>query len=162
MENNSFEFTTEIDIEAPPELVFRFFTESDLVTRWHGTYAECDARSGGVFFLNVTGEDTKIGEFVEVDPPHRVVFTWGHEAGLDDFQPGSSTVEATFEPITSGTRVRIRHHSIPTQHHRDTHKVGWGHYLGRLAKVAAGNDAGVDPWRKCDPPQAQAEQRTGG
>jgi hypothetical protein len=27
------------------------------------------------------------------------------------------------------------------------HRAGWEHYLPRLALVASGGDAGVDPWR---------------
>lgn len=152
MQTRTFEFSTAIEIDAPPELVFRFFTESELVERWHGTQAECDARPGGLFFLNVTGADIKIGEFIELDPPKRLVFTWGHEHGIDDFPPGSSTVVVTLEPIKQGTRVHIHHYGLPSEEQRDSHRLGWAHYLGRLGIVAAGNDPGPDAWRKCDPP----------
>lgn len=148
MTNKTFEFTTEIDIQAAPEVVYRFFTESDLVKRWHGVDADCDPRPGGIFLLNVTGVHLKVGQFVELDPPHRIVFTWGHPEGVDNFPPGSSTVEIRFEPISTGTRLHLRHHHFPTATHRNEHRVGWSHYLGRLSNVAAGIDPGPDPWRR--------------
>ena len=43
----SFEITREIDIDASPEIVFRFFTEPALLERWLCVQAEVDARPGG-------------------------------------------------------------------------------------------------------------------
>ena len=83
----SFEFHTEIEIEASPELVYRFFVEAELLERWHGVHAETDPRPGGRFLLNVTGADTTRGEFLELEPGRRVVFTWGF------LEAGSTTVE---------------------------------------------------------------------
>jgi uncharacterized protein YndB with AHSA1/START domain len=52
-----------------------------------------DPRPGGTFRVEANGRDVVIGEYVEVDPPHRVVFTWGFE-GADPFvAPGSTRVE---------------------------------------------------------------------
>ena len=87
MRPETFEFTTEIEIDASPELVYRFFTEAELLERWHGVHAETDPRPGGKFLLNVTGQDITRGEFLELDPPKRLVFTWGFQ------EAGSTTVE---------------------------------------------------------------------
>ena len=51
----SFEITREIDIDASPEMVFRFFTEPALLERWLCAQAEVDAHPGGSYVFNVTG-----------------------------------------------------------------------------------------------------------
>ena len=38
-----------------------------------------------------------IGEYLEVDPPNRVVFTWGFEGTEPFVEPGSTRVEVTLE-----------------------------------------------------------------
>ena len=69
----------ETEIEARPETVFGFFTEPDKMVRWMGSSAELDPRPAGVFRVDIRGEWVARGEFVEVVPHERVVFTWGWE-----------------------------------------------------------------------------------
>jgi hypothetical protein len=57
--------------------------------------------------------------------------------------PGSTRVE--FELVPNGT-LRLRHRHLPSAEAAASHAHGWGHYLGRLAAVAAGEDPGSDPW----------------
>ena len=79
--------THEVHIDAEPETVFAFFTDPDKMIQWKGRRAELDPRPGGVYRVDVTGEHVARGEYVELDPPHRVVFTWGWEGG-DAVPPG--------------------------------------------------------------------------
>jgi uncharacterized protein YndB with AHSA1/START domain len=93
---------------------------------------------------------TASGEFVELDPPHRLVFTWGWEPGEDGAHPvppGSSTIEISLEREGAGTRLRFTHRDLPSAESAQTHEVGWDHYLARLVTAAAGGDPGPDPWR---------------
>jgi uncharacterized protein YndB with AHSA1/START domain len=46
-----------------------------------GEQATFDVRPGGIYRVGVIPGNTARGEFVEVDPPHRLVFTWGWEDG---------------------------------------------------------------------------------
>ena len=66
---------------------------------------------GGTFSLDVRGNPAR-GEYVEVDPPHRVVFTWGIE-GRGDFPPGSSTVEVVLQADGDETVVTLTHRDLP-------------------------------------------------
>src|SRR5689334_15173191 len=67
-----------VRIEAPPEMVFDFLTDPDRMPQWMGFGAELDPRPGGVFRCEVVRRAlTACGEFVAVERPHRVVFTWG-------------------------------------------------------------------------------------
>jgi uncharacterized protein YndB with AHSA1/START domain len=135
----------EVRIDAPPDVIFKFFVDPEHMVRWMGVDADLDARAGGVFRVNVTGQDVARGEYVEVSPNERVVFTWGWEGEGNPVRPGSSTVEVTLVPDGSVTVVRLRHLGLPGGP-EDQHAEGWDHYLGRLAVAAADGDAGADPW----------------
>lgn len=135
--------TQEIVIGAPPDTVFPFFTDPDRMVRWMGTDAELDARPGGGFRVLVSGKYNAVGEYVEVDPPGRVVFTWGWEGADLAVPPGASTVEITLTPEGDGTKVVLVHRDL-TEQAAGPHDHGWQHYLPRLAIAASGGDAGPD------------------
>lgn len=133
----------EVRIEAPPETVFAFFTDPEKMRRWKGRTAQLDARPGGIYRVDISDRDVAVGEYVEVDPPRRVVFTWGWE-GNEHVPPGSSTVEVTLTPDGSGTIVHLVHRDLPTEA-TEVHAEGWRHFLPRLQVAAAGGDPGPDP-----------------
>ena len=58
-----------------------------------GQRAELQAIPSGGFAVDINGVPVR-GEYLEVDPPHRVVISWGM-AGSDDLPPGGSRVEFT-------------------------------------------------------------------
>src|SRR5919198_26603 len=64
----------EIRIAAPPEVVFPYFTDPARMVHWMGVAALLDPRPGGTFRIEANGRDVVRGEYVEVDPPRRVVF----------------------------------------------------------------------------------------
>jgi uncharacterized protein YndB with AHSA1/START domain len=139
----------EVRIAARPETVFEFFTDPEKMIRWKGRRAELDPRPGGVYRVEINEQAVALGEYVEVDPPGRIVFTWGWEGqesgrGEHAVPPGSSRVEITLEPHGDGTLVRLRHLDLPPQS-REIHGQGWDLYMGRLAVAAAGGDPGPDP-----------------
>ena len=85
------------------------------------------------------------GEFVSVEPPTRVVFTWGWEGEGNPIPPGASTVEVTLTPDGDGTVLRLVHRDLPLEA-QGAHADGWDHFLPRLVEAAAGRDPGRDPW----------------
>jgi uncharacterized protein YndB with AHSA1/START domain len=121
-----------VRIAAPPEVVFPYFTDPALATKWIAESAVLDPRPGGSFSIDVRGNPAR-GTYVEVDPPHRVVFTWGVE-GATDFPPGSSTVEVVLVAENDGTVVTLTHRDLP-QSYRESHQSGWSEFLGLLAPV---------------------------
>ena len=127
-------------IEASPETVFAFFTDPEKLTRWLADEATLDPRRGGVCHQIHIGQDGKRysmrGEFVEVSPPERVVFTWGFENEDMDLRPGASTVEVTLEPRDAGTWLKLVHRDLP-ESERGDHDAGWGTMLDRLAAAVA-------------------------
>jgi len=139
----------EVRIAARPETVFEFFTDPEKQLLWMGRRAELDARPGGIYLVEINDQATARGEFLEVEPPGRVVFSFGWEGqqageGEHGVPPGSSRVEVTLEPEGDGTLVRLRHLDLPEQA-REMHGQGWQLYLDRLQIAAAGGDPGPDP-----------------
>ena len=135
----------ELRIAAPPEVVFPYFTDPARMVSWMGVAALLDPRPGGTFRVEANGRDVVIGEYLEVDPPHRVVFTWGFEGAEPFVEPGSTRVEVTLESDGDGTRLTLSHHGL-ADGARDAHAQGWSHYLARLGPVAAGHPSEPDPW----------------
>ena len=129
-----------IHIDAPPESVYEHFTRPDLLIRWMGESAQLEAKPGGSFAVDITGQKVR-GEYLELDPPHRLVISWGY-AGSDEVPPGSSTVEVRFIATGGGTLVELEHRDLP-EARRPEHVVGWRHYLARLAQEDPGADPGM-------------------
>jgi len=134
-----------IRIEARPETVFRYFVEPERMCAWMGISAEVDPRPGGRYRVDVNGTGFAVGEFVEIVPDERVVWTWGWE-GNTGLPPGSSTVEITLVPDGDATVVRLRHSGLPDADAEKKHRHGWEHYSDRLSAAAAGGDPGPDEW----------------
>lgn len=136
-------YRTSVDIAAPPEAVYPYLTQAEAIVAWMGDYAVLDAVPGGVFHLDINGVLVR-GNYLELDPPHRLLISWGH-AGSDRLPPGSSTVEITLTPIPDGTRVTVEHRDLPADEAAQ-HAVGWAHFLTRLSAAARGDDPGPDPF----------------
>jgi uncharacterized protein YndB with AHSA1/START domain len=133
-----------IAIDASPETVWEFFVDPQKLMRWMGIDAELDAQAGGIYRCTVIPGHPARGEFVEVDKPNRVVFTWGWD-GNETLPPGSSKVEVELQPEGNGTSVHFLHREL-TAEQAASHAQGWDHYLERLELAAAGGDPGDDPW----------------
>ena len=135
----------EIRIEARPETVFAYFTDPARMVRWMGTDAVLDPRPAGVCRLSMAAGAVISGEFVEVVPFSRVVFTWGWEGDLFRVPPASTRVEVSLVPDGDATIVRIVHHELPAVA-AAAHAAGWEHYAERLKVAATGGDPGPDEW----------------
>jgi uncharacterized protein YndB with AHSA1/START domain len=134
--------TATVHIDAPPDRVFAFFTRPDAIRRWMGEAATLEPHPRGRFDLDVRGAPVR-GHYLEVDPPHRLLFSWGY-AGSAVLPPGASTVEVRFTAEAGGTRVELEHRDLQPSE-VPGHTVGWAHYLRRLRIAATGGEPGVDP-----------------
>src|SRR4029450_9925830 len=143
----------EVRIQARPETVFEFFVDPEKMKRWKGTEAELDPRPGGTYRVGgIAGGATVVGEFVEIDPPRRLVFTWGWE-GDEEVPPGSSTVEVTLTPDGDATVLHLVHRDLPAgQGPRDME--GWEHFVPRLG-------GGGGAWRAGSPAPGGSSRRRG-
>jgi uncharacterized protein YndB with AHSA1/START domain len=102
------------EFDAPPERVFRAYTEPDLVAKWLGPRRlemridEYDARTGGSYrYVHRDSDGTEYafrGVFHEVRPVDRMVQTFTFE----DYPDGVALETATFEDLGGRTRVTTR------------------------------------------------------
>jgi uncharacterized protein YndB with AHSA1/START domain len=129
-----------VDIAAPIERVFRGISDpTELVTWWGSpdTYQteawDSDFRVGGKWEARGRGREGRPyavrGEFLVIDPPHRLVQTWSYD--WDAAQ--TTTVSYQLEAIEGGTRLTVRHSGFGA-HHADcrSHGEGWQMVLGWL------------------------------
>ena len=133
-----------LHVAAPPEMVFSYFTDPGRYIQWMGTSAELEPVPGGCYRVAMRDGVEAAGEFVEVDPPHRLVFTWGwtHDRAVP---PGTTRVVVTLRAEHGGTRVVLRHYGLPDDGQCEHHRKGWLLYLGRLDLRLQGGDPGPDP-----------------
>jgi uncharacterized protein YndB with AHSA1/START domain len=135
--------TAEVRIGAPPEAVFPFFTDPDKMIRWLGDKALMEVDPAGAYRIEAADAYAISGSILEVDSPYRVTFTWGFPGEGSPLPPGSSTVEVVLTADGPETIVRVTHRDLP-EALQSLHRIGWGHYLPRLATIFAGDDPGED------------------
>jgi uncharacterized protein YndB with AHSA1/START domain len=118
-------------IAAPPEAIFPFLIEPEKMLRWMGTEARLEPTPGGEFWVNVIGDDVAVGTYTLIDPPTRVVFTWGWQ-GSDEVPPGSTTVTIDLTVDGADTIVELRHDGLSGDLAL-RHNEGWSNFLPLLA-----------------------------
>jgi uncharacterized protein YndB with AHSA1/START domain len=141
-------FSTEIEIDAAPEVVFDHFVRPELLVRWMGDFARLEGNDGGVFSVDINGVLIR-GHFVQLRKPGLIEIAWG-EAGNAAMPPGATRLVITIEPRGPFSTLRLAHSGL-TPEEATKHAIGWPHFLERLAVAARGDDPGVDPW-KDEPP----------
>lgn len=142
----SLSINRELAIAARPETVWGLLTDPRQAILWMGCTASYDLRPGGRYRVEVIPGHVATGEFVTIEPPRRLVYTWGWEGGSGTVSPGSTTVVFELVPRGEGTLLRFSHRDLPTAAAVASHTRGWEHYLPRLIAAAAGGDPGVDSW----------------
>jgi uncharacterized protein YndB with AHSA1/START domain len=126
----------ELRIAASPEIVYEYFVDPAKLVRWMGRSAQAEPTPGGLFRVDYNGSDIARGTYLDVEPPRRVVFSWGWEMPGDAVPPGASVVDVTLTPDGDGTIVRLRHSGLPTAS-IDGHAEGWDYFLPTLAATVA-------------------------
>jgi uncharacterized protein YndB with AHSA1/START domain len=132
-------------IPAPPERVFEYWTEPELVAKWFGPgdfdvpSSQLDLRPGGKWRTTIRSPEGKLrtvsGVYSAIDPPRRLVFTWVWDD--DDGVRGHETqVTVTLEPTPGGTRLRLVQEDFQNREVRDLHNGGWGSSLSKLQRLA--------------------------
>lgn len=152
-------------IEADPETVFRFFSDSQRWASWWGNGSTIEARVGGRVFIRHPGGVEVSGEVTEVQPPRRIAFTYGYATGKAS-PAETSLVTIRLEPEARGTTRLHLSHAFAEGAMRDEHVQGWRYQLslfGNLvaSEVFAGAAELVDGWFAAwsDPEAATREAR---
>jgi uncharacterized protein YndB with AHSA1/START domain len=130
-------------IEARPETVWRYWTDPARMCEWWGATAELEPRPGGACVVEMGNGGVMRGEFLELVPHERIVFTFGwdpHE-GAPNVPPGSTRVEITLTAAGDDTILALRHTGLPVGV-RDEHRAGWGHFLPLLLDAVSRKTTG--------------------
>jgi uncharacterized protein YndB with AHSA1/START domain len=125
-------------INATPESVWQCWVDPDRMCDWWGVSATLDPTPGGACRVEMAAGPVMSGEFVELVPFERIVFTFGWE-GDDPYgvAPGSSRVEVTLVDDDGDTVLTLRHIGLrPTA--AEAHSQGWTHFLLKLEEAAGG------------------------
>lgn len=126
-------------ISARPETVWQYWTDPKRMCEWWGVAAELDPNPGGVCRVEMDSGPVMRGEFIELVPYKRIVFSFGWEPneGGPVVAPGSTRVEVTLVDEDGDTVLTLRHTGLPAQF-ADEHRGGWSHFLALLVDTAAG------------------------
>jgi uncharacterized protein YndB with AHSA1/START domain len=132
---------------APARVVFDAWTSAEVLRRWwpagsdwETPVAEVDPRVGGGLRLVMRSPDGEefggSGEYIEITPPERLVFTWtwdGHEK-----HEGTQLVEVEFGEREDGTTaVVLTNRGLPDEESRRSHREGWAASFDNLDRVLA-------------------------
>ena len=124
-------------IDAAPEIVHSYFTDSVKYARWVGRAAKIDATPGGTYALDMGEAGHITGRFVSVAPEQIVIAIEGDPAD----PPNRIDIRLAAE--AGGCRVTIEHEGIPDPFALIAGR-GWDHHLARLSVVASGGAPGPD------------------
>ncbi len=136
------------DFNAPREKVFQAWTDPEVLSKWFGPRgvmtesAQIDLRIGGKYQFKLKLPDGTIsthqGEYREIDPPNKLVFT-----GILDGQGCSGSaghyaetvVTIEFKEQGDGTRLMLTHDFLPSEESKESHAFGWKGSFERLYEL---------------------------
>jgi uncharacterized protein YndB with AHSA1/START domain len=126
--------------DASPQRLFDAWTDPALVARWLFTgpdserhAADLDVRVGGRWTITDRrdGVDyTATGAYLAVEPPHRLVFTFG----MPQFSPEFARVIVEIAADGAGAIMTLSQESLPPAHVRAT-EDGWSKMFDGLAQL---------------------------
>jgi uncharacterized protein YndB with AHSA1/START domain len=140
------------DIDAPPEKLFRAWTQPELLKQWFAPlpfttpHAELDVRPGGSSVIVMRGPDgtdyPNRGVYLEVVENERLVTTDAFTSAWQPSEKPFMTLILTFEDIGGGkTRytARVRHWTVEDRemHEKMGFHEGWGTCADQLAALVA-------------------------
>ena len=127
--------------EAPPARMFDAWTNAEALARWMRPYdmavvsAEADLRIGGYFRVALRGREggsVIFGEYLEVEPPRRLRFTW--ESPVTFGRPTIVTLAiAERGAEASETLIELTHERLHDDLSVERHNAAWEELFGKLA-----------------------------
>jgi uncharacterized protein YndB with AHSA1/START domain len=130
---------------APVHAVFEAWTSDDVLrqwwspgTDWETPIAEADVRVGGSLRIVMRSPDGEEfaggGEYIEVTPTERLVFTWAWDE--NQAHEGSQVIEVEFNDQGDGTTiVVVTNRGLRDEESKETHRDGWEGSLANLDRL---------------------------
>ncbi|CAN7236817.1 activator of HSP90 ATPase [Arthrobacter sp. Leaf337] len=136
----------ECRLPAPPEDIFRMLTESSELVRWWGPHgftipsAELNLAEGGRYWFRMAPPDGEpfhlSGEFLEIDPPWRLVYTFRWEEPTPDDR--DTVVDLSLQTADDGTRLALSQGPFLTEERLELHRGGWTESFEKLQALVGG------------------------
>jgi uncharacterized protein YndB with AHSA1/START domain len=133
-------------IKAPRDRVYAAWTDPVQLRQWFGPEKvqtrelNAEPRVGGKFrwdLTNLEGEEmTCLGEYRELQPGRKIVFTWQWQDD-EDWEEHNSVVTVELNDCEGGTELRLTHEQLPNEASRDGHTGGWNSALDKLEKFVS-------------------------
>jgi uncharacterized protein YndB with AHSA1/START domain len=130
-------------IHASRNRVYAAWTDPTQLREWFGPEdvqtedLVVDARVGGKFRWDLTNSEgekmTCRGEYRELQPNKKIVFTWQWQDD-EDWEDRESVVTVELSDRDGGTEVRLSHEQLPNAQSRDGHTRGWNSALDKLER----------------------------
>ena len=130
-------------IKAPRDRVYAAWTDPAQLKQWFGPENVqtreliAHARAGGAFRWDLTNSDgekmTMRGEYRELQPGRKIVFTWQWQDD-EDWENHISIVTVELSDRDGDTELRLTHGQLPNEASRDGHTRGWESALDKLEK----------------------------
>ena len=130
-------------LAAPPEGIFRMLTEPSELAQWWGPHGftipavELNLTEGGRYRFRMAPPDGEpfhlSGEFLEVDPPWRLVYTFEWEEPTPDDR--KTVVDLSLQAAGSGTRLALSQGPFLTEERLALHRGGWTESFEKLQSV---------------------------
>ena len=134
------EIRAHVEIAASPERVFQALASKEVCDWWvrpgvfNTTEWSGDVRVGGRYRTAGTARGASYtieGEFLEIDPPRKMVMTW-HRTGT----PGPPTrITYMLEKLDGGTRLTLHHSGFTSPESLTNVAAGWKTSFDKLAEV---------------------------
>lgn len=140
-------------LEAPPDLIWKMWTEPENFAAWYGPggatvpVAKMDVRAGGVRLLcmEMPASDGRMqmwftGEYLEVIENQRLVYTDSmsdengtvmspEQIGMPEGHPTTTQVRVELEQLNAGTKMVLTHIGVPAE---SPGAAGWAMALDKL------------------------------
>lgn len=141
-------------LPCAPDIAFRAWTTPALFKEWFfpkegmQSTADFDVRVGGrhyIRFVPAKGGDPieVVGEFLVVDPPRRVEYSWRWKDNPEWKEP--TIVRVIFNALPHDrTEIVLTHERLPDQEQREGHAEGWTNIINRMAEYFA-RQSGAHP-----------------
>jgi uncharacterized protein YndB with AHSA1/START domain len=130
-------------LDAPRERIFSMLTEPAELARWWGPHGfttpetELNLRVGDGYRFSMQPPDGDLfhlsGEFVEIDPPSRLVYTFRWEEPTPDDR--ETVVTLSLDALGDATEVSLSQGLFATEERLALHRSGWTDGFEKLRAV---------------------------
>lgn len=125
-----------LELPVAPMDVWEAISEPSQLSKWFGHRTELDLRPGGDGAMIWDNHGRYAVRVEEVDPPHRLVWSWVHEPDVQFADAPSTRVEWTLTPREDGgTTLHLFESGFLTDLHLGQNQNGWDAELGELVDL---------------------------